>query len=188
MTSSFPDSPASAQDARTVRRLVAVLGGAMLLLALALAALPWIANRERAAPDVSVVTIDQGPLRLADLRGKPLIVSFWSTSCAPCMQEMPSLIATQQRYAASGVRVVAVAMAQDPPDVVINFAQSRGLPYTVAIDPQGEVAQAFERVEATPTKFLIDADGNIVRKWVGFTDFDDLARRIDALLAEPARG
>ena len=68
-------------------------------------------------------------------------------------------------------------------DVVIDFARRRQLPFEIALDVQGEVAQAFNRTEVTPTKFLLDPQGNIVRTYVGFTDFPDLQRRVDALLA-----
>jgi thiol-disulfide isomerase/thioredoxin len=181
-----PDSrqtPSDPAAVRSMRRWIALLGGAMLLLAAALAAMPWLAGRPWQAPSVSFTMIDGSQPTLQSLQGRPVLVSFWSTTCAPCMEEMPSLIAFQREFAARGLVTVAVAMKHDRPDMVIDLAQRRALPFRVALDVQGEAARAFRNTEATPTKFLIDASGQVVRTYVGHTDFGDLEQRVKALLA-----
>ncbi len=176
--------PVPVQDgsgARSARRLAFALGAGAFVLVAALAALPLLASRPTPAPDVTLTTLAGEVKSLAGLRGRPVLVSFWSTTCAPCVSETPALVALHRRHAADGLTTLAVAMPYDRPDLVLNFARTRGLPYDVVLDLTGEVARAFNEPQATPTKFLIDPDGRIVRTYVGFTDFDDLSRRIAAM-------
>jgi peroxiredoxin len=176
------DNAEASAAGRGARRLALGLAATALLLVAMLAALPFLASRPRPAPDVVMTTIGGEVRHLAQLGGKPVLVSFWSTTCAPCMAEMPSLIALHRRFEAAGLTTLAVAMPYDRPDMVLNVARTRGLPFDVVLDFKGEVAGAFNDPQATPTKFLIDPSGQIVRTYVGFTDFDDLSRRIAAML------
>lgn len=180
----MPDQAALAeQSVRRTRRWILGLGGGALALTVALGALPFFAARRRPAPDVPITLINGTQPRTADLRGQVVLMSFWSTTCAPCLEEMPVLIELHQLYAPRGLTTIAVAMKHDRPDLVIDFAQRRKLPFDVAVDPWGATAQAFEQTEVTPTKFLLDKDGNIVRTYVGRTDFSDLQERLERLLA-----
>jgi len=180
------DALAPDPQVRRTRRLVAALGGGALLLAGGFAAMPWFATRPRPVPDVRLTLLDGTQPRLAELRGQVVLMSFWSTTCAPCMEEMPTLIEFHRRNAPRGLKTIAVAMKHDRPELVAGMSQRRQFPFDVALDVQGEVAQAFFRTEVTPTKYLIDPHGQVVRTHVGRTDFADLQARIDALLA--ARG
>ncbi|MEB0233413.1 TlpA disulfide reductase family protein, partial [Undibacterium sp. 10I3] len=78
----------------------------------------------------------------ADFKGKVTLVNFWATSCVTCVAEMPKVIATYEKYKAQGYDTVAVAMSYDPPAYVVNYAQTRKLPFKVAIDNTGAVARA----------------------------------------------
>ncbi|MFL6699787.1 MAG: TlpA family protein disulfide reductase, partial [Vitreoscilla sp.] len=69
----------------------------------------------------------------------------------------------------------------DPPALVANFAQARALPFGVVIDNTGEIARKFGNVQFTPTSLLINKRGEIVKRWVGKTDFAALAPLIDEL-------
>jgi peroxiredoxin len=169
--------------AGNLRRLTVLLALAFLALVGGLAALPFLASQPRPAPDLALATTTGEAPRLASLRGRPVLVSFWSTTCATCLAETPSLIALHQRFEARGLRTFAVAMSHDRPDQVLHFARTRGLPFEIVLDPAGEVARQFNDTQTTPTKFLIDPDGNIVRVYAGFTDFGDLQRRIESMLA-----
>jgi thiol-disulfide isomerase/thioredoxin len=177
------DTATPPDEVRRTRRRVAILGAGAALLAAGLGALPWFATRPRPAPDVTLTLLNGAQPRIADLRGKVVLMSFWSTTCAPCMEEMPVLIEFHRRNAPRGLVTIAVAMKHDRPDLVLGFTQRRQLPFDVALDVQGEVAQAFFRTEVTPTKYLIDPQGSVVRTHVGRTDFADLQQRIDGLLA-----
>jgi peroxiredoxin len=75
-------------------------------------------------------------------------------------------------------------MSYDPPAYVANFAQSRALPFGVVIDNTGAIAQGFGDVRLTPTTFLIDKRGGIVKRYVGTPDFKELHALVERLLAE----
>lgn len=113
-----------------------------------------------------------------------MVVNFWATSCATCVKEMPQIVATHEKYKARGLDTVAVAMSYDPPAFVSRFAETRKLPFGVAIDNTGNVANAFGPVQMTPTTFLINKRGEIVKRYVGEPDFAAFHELIEKLLAE----
>lgn len=136
------------------------------------------------APSVSYTLLDGQRGGIEQLRGQVVLVNFWATSCSACVAEMPQVIATHQRFRKQGFDTVAVAVRHDPPALVAQFAESRQLPFGVAIDNTGELARRFGDVDATPTTFLLDKRGRIVKRYVGTPDFAALNRLIDDLLAE----
>ncbi len=138
------------------------------------------------APDFSYTLLDGAKQSTTALRGKVLLVNFWATSCVTCVKEMPQLIATHRKFEGRGFETLAVAMSYDPPAYVANFAQSRQLPFGVVIDNTGAIANAFAGVQLTPTTFLIDKRGGIVKRFVGEPDFADLHALVEKLLAETA--
>ena len=147
-----------------------------------LAALPFLASQPRPAPELVMTTIGGEVTALSSLRGQPVLVSFWSTSCGTCLTEMPALVALHQRYGPQGLRTFAVAMSHDRLEQVTSFARSRRLPFEIVLDETGAVARGFNDTQVTPTKFLIDGSGTIVRVYAGITDFADLQRRIEGAL------
>jgi peroxiredoxin len=130
------------------------------------------------------VLLDGSKRTTADLKGQVSLVNFWATSCTTCVAEMPQMVATYDKYRAQGFNTVAVAMSYDPPSYVVNFAQTRKLPFPVAIDNTGAVAKAWGDVQITPTTYLVNKRGEIVKRYVGAPDFAELHQRIEKLLAE----
>jgi len=182
MTDPAPAPDPAAVAARRMRRLVAVLGGGALLIAGSLAAIPWFVTRPRPAPEARFKLLDGRQPSVSELRGQVLLLNFWSPSCATCMSEKPILIEFHRRNARRGLTMIAVSMSHDRPAEVIEVARERRFPFDVSLDVRGEIAHAFFRTEVTPTKYLIDRDGQIVRTMVGHTDFIDLQQRVDGLL------
>lgn len=156
---------------------------ALAAVALACTALLTGCARER-APDVNYVLLDGSAASSQQWSGKVMLVNFWATSCATCVKEMPDIVATHQKFKARGFDTLAVAMSYDPPAFVARFAETRKLPFGVAIDNTGAVANAFGPVQMTPTTFLINKRGEIVKRYVGEPDFDALHGLIEKLLAE----
>ncbi|MDM0115609.1 TlpA disulfide reductase family protein [Variovorax sp. J22R133] len=137
-----------------------------------------------AAPASTFVLLDGSKKSTEDLKGKVTLVNFWATSCVTCVAEMPKVIATYDKYKAKGYDTVAVAMSYDPPSYVVNFTETRKLPFKVAIDNTGAVAQAWGEVQLTPTSYLVNKRGEIVKRYVGEPDFAELHKLIEKLLAE----
>src|ERR1700761_951563 len=157
-----------------------VLLAAAAMLALATAMLAGCSRVEQ-APAVSYTLLDGRRTELAALRGHVVLVNFWATDCAPCVEEMPAMVANWRRFSPQGFETLAVAVQTDPPALVSNFAQARALPFGVVIDNTGEVARQFGNVQFTPTSLLINKRGEIVKRWVGKTDFEALAPLIAEL-------
>lgn len=133
-------------------------------------------------PAVRIALLDGGLLDFGRADGKVRLVEFWSTSCAPCVRGMPALAEAHRRHAARGFEVVAVAMPYDAPVHVQAFAARENLPFRVGFDPAGEVERSFGGVRATPTSYLIDRDGRIVKRIIGNPDHRQLDQLLDTLL------
>ena len=154
------------------------------VLALVAGAGGYLATGVTAAPESTFVLLDGSKLTTADLKGKVTLVNFWATSCTTCVAEMPKIMATYEQYKGQGFDTVAVAMSYDPPAYVVNYADTRKLPFKVAIDNTGTVARAWGEVNLTPTSYLVNKRGEIVKRYVGEPDFAELHRLVEQLLAK----
>jgi len=136
------------------------------------------------APEVAYTLLDGSKASTSQLRGKVVLVNFWATSCSTCMHEMPQVVATHQKFKPRGYETLSVAMSYDPPAYVANYAETRKLPFGVAIDSTGSIARSFGDVRLTPTSFLLNKRGEIVKRYVGEPDFAALHELVEKLLAE----
>jgi len=143
----------------------------------------FVSTRSTPAPDVTFSTLSGKQIALSELRGKVVLVKFWATSCVSCVAQMPDNIENYNTYHDKGFDIIAVTMQYDPANFVINFAESRKLPFTVALDTQGKVAKAFGDVKLTPTAFLIDKNGNIIKRYLGVYDKAEFRKSIEKALA-----
>jgi thiol-disulfide isomerase/thioredoxin len=146
-------------------------------------------EKERAAPDFLLETLDGGTLRLSDLQGKAVLVNFWATWCQPCRSEVPHLVAAYDRYQQEGLEIVAVNLQEDE-DTIARFAQEFGMRFPVVIDRSGDVADKY-RVIGIPTSFFIDRSGVVRSIYTGpfvgqqsrqGIEESDLAQRIEEIL------
>jgi peroxiredoxin len=158
---------------------------AVIALALAVGAGVYVSNSNNAsvAPNSNFVLLDASTATTESFKGKVTLVNFWATSCTTCVAEMPKLTATYNKYNARGYEMVAVAMQYDPPSYVVNFAETRKLPFKVAIDNTGAIAKAWGGVKLTPTSYLVNKKGEIVKRYVGEPDTAELHALIERLLA-----
>jgi peroxiredoxin len=141
-------------------------------------------DTSKTAPNVAYTLLDGSTSTTDQLRGKVVLLNFWATDCAPCVHEMPQLVATHEKFNARGFETLAVAMSYDPPALVVDFAQRRNLPFGVVIDNTGAFAKSFDQVQFTPTSVLIDKRGKIVRRYVGEPDFVALDALVEKLLSQ----
>jgi peroxiredoxin len=152
-------------------------------LVLAAGAYVFVGTGVTTAPEATFVLLDGSKINTASFKGKVTLVNFWATSCTTCVAEMPKVIATYDKYKSKGFDTVAVAMSYDPPAYVVNFVETRKLPFKVAIDNTGSVAKAWDEVRLTPTTYIVNKQGQIVKRYVGEPDFAELHTLIEKLLA-----
>jgi peroxiredoxin len=158
---------------------------AWLLVLLAIAAAGYyrfMPPRLAHAPDISLLSIDGKELRLPAYRGRPVLVTFWSTTCPSCVREIPHLTELYRELAPRGLEIIGIATAYDPPNRVLEMRKSRDIPYPVALDLHADAAHAFGDVRVTPTSFLIAPDGQVVKSKVGRLDMTGLRREILAMI------
>jgi len=141
-------------------------------------------NRPVATPEVNFIGVRGDQFAMSSLKGRVVLVNFWATSCTACMSEMPKMVQTYEKYRERGLETVAVAMPYDPPDRVFAYAQQSKLPFRVVLDIFGKAVSAFGGVRGTPTTFLVDRRGNIVRRIEGEPDFGQLGELIERELAK----
>lgn len=136
----------------------------------------------RAAPQVSLKTLDGETVSIEGLHGRPVLLTFWATTCVSCIREMPHLVELHERYNSRGLEVIGVAMSYDRPDHVMDVVRTRGLPYTIALDTDDSAARAFGDIRLTPTSFLISPEGRIVYQKLGDIDWNLVERNLERWL------
>lgn len=169
MTTNTQTSSASPASKGVWIKLAAVL----LVLAMAVAGYFSFFSQQK-APEVTFTDLQGNKLSTQDLRGKVVMVNFWATSCSTCVKEMPQMVETYKKYKDRGLEFVAVAMSYDPPNYVLNYSQTRQLPFKVALDTSGALAKSFGDVQMTPTTFVIDKQGHILKRYLGEPDWPGL--------------
>ncbi|MFA5520704.1 MAG: TlpA disulfide reductase family protein [Castellaniella sp.] len=135
------------------------------------------------APEVTFTGLDGQKITTSDLRGKVVLIKFWATDCTTCVAQMPDTIRHYQNLSPRGYETIAVAMQHDPESYVRNFTESRRLPFMVAMDSDGSIAKAFDDVKMTPTLYLIDKKGNILKRYLGNYDEDNFLATVNKALA-----
>ncbi len=156
------------------------LGAALLLVALG--AVSAARAQTETAPALALTTLAGQSIRLNDLRGKVVLVTFWATSCSICLSEMPDLVRIYRQYRRRGLEVIAVAMPYDENDAIRQYVARQGLPFPVVWDRTGEIGRSFQEVIGTPTTFVIDPRGRLISKTTGPLDFQKLRRFLDGAL------
>lgn len=115
-------------------------------------------------PAFSLPRLGGGRITRADLGGRPALVNFWATWCAPCLAEMPLLDSLALAHADDGLVVLGIALDREGADAVRPFVERLGVSFPIALDTTGEAADGFGSLLALPTTFLVDRDGRLVRR------------------------
>ena len=143
------------------------------------AAVPGV-ERSRPAPDFTAPGLNGGPVRLADLRGRPVVLNFWASWCPPCRAEMPEFERVWQTYRERDVVFVGVATS-DRTDKAQAFLLESGVSYPNALDAGNDVAALFNAA-SLPTTVFIDRAGRIVTRRVGAMTAQQVAAQVEELL------
>ena len=134
------------------------------------------------APDFALADLDGNPVRLADLRGRPVIINFWASYCASCVEEFPLLKSAIAQHRTDGLAVVGVVF-QDRSEAARAFMSRMQATWPAAMDVTGDVAQAYG-VFAPPESFFIDRQGRIAGLQIGELSSKDLDRQLATILAK----
>ena len=138
-------------------------------------------KERRPAPNFILQDAQGRTVRLADFKGKVVLLDFWATWCGPCQIEIPWFIEFQRKYKDQGFSVVGISMDEGGWEVVRPFVDEQKMNYPVLIG-NDETASAFGGVEALPTTFIIDKQGRIVATHMGLTSKDEFENTIKSLL------
>ena len=118
------------------------------------------------APDFSLQDLSGATVRLADFRGRTVLLDFWATWCQPCKQSIPLYMKMQDKLRSKGFVVVGVD-ENEKAEIVGAYARKLGMNYPVLLDPDTGLFEKFGG-RSLPSAFLIDAQGNIRGRWEGF--------------------
>jgi peroxiredoxin len=181
-----PLSIQAAAMARTASSKTPLLGAAIALVAIVVAIAGWFAfNSAKPVPAATFTLLSGEKISTEQLKGKVYLINFWATDCTTCIQEMPKMVQTYNQFKGQGLEYIAVAMNYDPPMYVVNYTQTRALPFKVAMD-DGSVAKQFGNVQLTPTTFVIGKDGKILKRYVGEPEYAELDKLLKDALAKQA--
>jgi cytochrome c biogenesis protein CcmG/thiol:disulfide interchange protein DsbE len=142
------------------------------------------------APDFSLPSVSGsasgpgGSVRLADYRGRVLVLNFWATWCPPCVEETPSLEAFSEKAKSLGVVVLGASVDEDP-TALVAFISKYHLTYPIARDPSRALATRYGTLQF-PETYIIDRHGRLAEKIISNTDWND-PRMLDFVreLAQP---
>jgi peroxiredoxin len=161
--------------------IVGLAVGAYALVVLA-AVFAFVFLKPASVHEVRFSSLTGGTFSTAELRGKVVLVNFWATYCGSCIAEMPKFVETHKKFAARGYDTIAVAVRQDSPQRVAEFAASHDLPFRIALDSSGAAARQFGNVRITPTTFLVDREGRVLQRYVGEHDWAEFNRLVEKAL------
>ncbi len=145
-------------------------------------AAPAKATKSRpAAPAFTLVDLAGKPVRLADHRGKVVLVDFWATWCGPCRKSVPHLKNLHARYGKQGFVILGLSVDHEGPAVVRDFVKKNAIPWTTALTDE-KTMEAFGGIQYVPTAFLIDRQGRIAERFQGNVPEAQLEASIKPLL------
>ena len=124
---------------------------------------------DQAAPEFTLIALDGTEVTLRDFEGKVLFLNFWATWCAPCRQEIPGFLEIYDKYKDEGMEILGVSLDRQGPDVIKPFAEKMKITYPLAM-ANDEIMQAYQPGQYIPATIIIDREGNIHNKHVGYMD------------------
>jgi len=137
---------------------------------------------KKKAPDFNLTDINGKPVRLSDYQGKVVILDFWATWCPPCRKGIPDFNVLYSNYRGKGLEILGIAVDEGGKDSVQQGMQEHAITigYPILIGT-AEVQKSYGGIEAIPTTFILDKEGNIVAKYVGLQDKATFVKHLDKL-------
>jgi len=133
------------------------------------------------APGFTLVNLEGKKVSLSDYKGRPVIVNFWATWCAPCKLEMPWFEEFRQKYHGQGFEILGIAEDDAPKDEIEKTAKKINVSYPILLT-DGKVAPAYGGVDQLPMSFYIDRNGVVVTQTIGLASKDEVEANIKQLV------
>ena len=141
-------------------------------------------KNRKAAPDFALKDANGATVKLSDYRGKVVLLNFWATWCGPCTLEIPWFIEFEQQYKSKGFAVLGVSMDDEGWDAVKPYLTEHKMNYRVLLG-NDSVSQLYGGLDALPTTFIIDQDGNVAfPPHIGLAGKNEYAHEVESLLDE----
>ncbi len=135
------------------------------------------------APAFLVKDLDGNVISTASLQGKVALINFWATWCPPCRAEIPEFVELQSKYK-DKLQIVGISLDDSPADQVKQFSVQAGINYPIVMSSR-ELLQEYGGAPALPTTFVVNPEGSVVQKHVGFYSMEVYEQEIRALLGLP---
>ena len=139
------------------------------------------ATEGQAAPDFMLEKIDGGNYTLSESKGKVIIIDFWATWCPPCVKGVPEFSELYNEYKDKGLEVVGLSVDRGGPGVVQKFVDKNNVPYPVMMANMGTI-ESYEVFSGIPTTFIVDREGKVVAKVVGYRPKSYFEDQVKSLL------
>jgi len=144
---------------------------------------PGAKLRGKTAPGFTLKDLDGKKVSLADYKGRPVLVNFWATWCAPCKVEMPWFEELRKQYAAQGFEILGLTDDADAgKDVIAKVAKKTGVTYPILLT-DGKVQTAYGGLDYLPMSFYVDRNGTIVEVTAGLGSKDEIEANIKKTIA-----
>ena len=136
----------------------------------------------KAAPGFTLKDLDGKKVSLADYKGRPVLVNFWATWCAPCKLEMPWFEQFRQQYKGQGFEILGIAEDDASKDEIEKSVKKIGVSYPILLT-DGKVAPKYGGVDYLPMSFFIDRNGVVVEETAGLASKDEIEAKIKKTIA-----
>ena len=135
---------------------------------------------EGGAPDFTLPAVDGSFVKLSDYQGKVIMVDFWATWCPPCQEMIPVLSKLHKRFSKEGLIILGVSLDKEGLGLLGSYVYENRIPYKVLMG-NDQLKRDFG-VVSIPTLFMIDREGRLVRKMMGFHSYGELESQLKKYL------
>jgi len=154
-------------------------------LAITLAICCLMAGAAQAATKMPAFTLpsvkDGTAVKSSAYQGQAMLINFFATWCPPCRKEIPDFIKLQKEYGPKGFIVIGISTDQGGAALVDKFAQKMEINYPVLLS-DSKTPEAFGGILGIPTSFLVNKEGNVVKRYDGYVDHQTLVNDLSAIL------
>ncbi len=144
---------------------------------------PMSANPYSVDLEFALTDADENEFTIAQFEGQVRVVNFWATWCPPCRDEIPDFQAFHEKYEDQGVKIIGIALDEQGAEIVQPFVEDMNMTYLSLIDTSQMAAAKFGGIYGIPTTFIIDRDGMVRKKHVGYMSYENLESAVLPLLA-----